>query len=133
MKRIFFAIVLVFAFMLTMMSCGGRQSVIRTEIAAAKQLCPKYMGEGMTLTDLELDGSYVIYHIKYDLCSILADDPATLDIMKAAMIQSLQSQGDISAAKFVSALKEEGIGIVYHIYSDDGSSPVDIKIEADEL
>lgn len=135
MKKCLLLLVATIVLFFTVTSCvsNSPRAIIQAEVAGANRICPQNMGGGLTLINLEFPGRYVVYNFKGTEDMIFMQDKVTPE-MKNNIIETLRSQAqyDKSVERFISALKKEGIGIIYHYYNGQ-SSVMDVVIEARDL
>lgn len=110
--------------------------VIRTFMKHSKSALPIEMTEGMTITDIYLQGSYLFYQVECDdnIISVYelsnnADDAHSIMINYFYTMAS----NDDDFAIFISALIEKHMGICYRCVSDESGNYFDIKIKYSEL
>ena len=115
-------------------SCAkSPREIIQAEVSAANRSCPQPIVGGLTLTKIDFDGNYVVYSCEGTDEMYFSQDFVTPEI-KEQLLQTLQArvQSDASAEKFIEALKEENVGIIYHYYNSLDMM-MDVTIEASDL
>ena len=102
----------------------------------ANAKCPMEAGNGLTLSKVSNEGFYIIYCLKGKEGVHYFNQSMVTDELRQQTIEALKlnMKAEVQFAKFVDALKSEGIGIIYHYYvpGENGSS-MDVVIESSQL
>ena len=119
--------------LLSVSSCNNPQVIIQSQVTAINRTCPIEFGNGLTLASVENDGRYIVYNFKGP-DGMYFNQTNVTDEMKNQIVQTLnmQAQSDKETDKLLSALKESGVGIIYHYYGDS-ESVMDVIIESSDL
>lgn len=114
-------------------ACNSSEMIIQKEVAGTKLQCPMEMGSGLKLVDIEYTGLYVTYYFKGDDSMYSFSKDLVTEAMKEQLVKELWSKAasDANVAKFMNALKEKHVGIIYHYFTD--SSVMDVIIEPSKL
>ena len=130
-KKYLTALVAVFMVMLT--SCDSSEVFIQAQTQAANMQCPMTLGAGLTMVSVEYNGPYVVYNVQGDESMYLFNQDLATDAMKDQIANQLRAQAalDKNVAKFIKALKEKNVGVIYHYFTD--SSVMDVVVEPNRL
>ena len=114
-------------------SCNPAETIINANVNVANAQCPIDLGSGLKTTSLEYTGLYVIYNVQGDDTMYSFSQANATEEIKAQLIASLQSQAmiDDGVRKFIKALREKGVGVIYHYFTS--STVLDVVIESYEL
>lgn len=114
-------------------SCNPAETIINANVKVANAQCPIDLGSGLKTTSLEYTGLYVIYNVQGDDTMYSFSQANATEEIKAQLIASLQSQAmiDDGVRKFIKALREKGVGVIYHYFTS--STVMDVVIESYEL
>lgn len=114
-------------------SCNPAETIINANVKVANAQCPIDLGSGLKTTSLEYTGLYVIYNVQGDDTMYSFSQANATEEIKAQLIASLQSQAmiDDGIRKFIKALREKGVGVIYHYFTS--STVMDVVIESYEL
>ena len=130
-KSIIMTAIAAVCFMLT--SCSPAETIINANVKVANAQCPIDLGSGLKTTSLEYTGLYVIYNVQGDDTMYSFSQANATEEIKEQLIASLQSQAmiDDGVRKFIKALREKGVGVIYHYFTS--STVMDVVIESYEL
>lgn len=130
-KKYLAALAAVFMVMLT--SCDSSEVFIQAQTQAANMQCPMSLGSGLTMVSVEYNGPYVVYNVQGDESMYLFSQDLATDAMKDQIANTLRAQAalDKNVAKFIKALKEKHVGVIYHYYTD--SSAMDVVVYPSRL
>lgn len=110
--------------------------VIRSVLSEIKSSLPIEMANGMTITNVYVQGSYLFYRIECDdnFISVydLADNMDEAHDNVLYFISTMVSNDD-NFALMIAALVEKRMGICYRYVSDVSGDYLDIKIKYSEL
>ncbi len=114
-------------------SCNPAETIINANVKVANAQCPIDLGSGLKTTSLEYTGLYVIYNVQGDDTMYSFSQANATEEIKEQLIASLQSQAmiDDGVRKFIKALREKGVGVIYHYFTS--STVMDVVIESYEL
>lgn len=114
-------------------SCNPAETIINANVKVANAQCPIDLGSGLKITSLEYTGLYVIYNVQGDDTMYSFSQANATEEIKEQLIASLQSQAmiDDGVRKFIKALREKGVGVIYHYFTS--STVMDVVIESYEL
>lgn len=122
--------------MFAVSSCSADQQLDR-EIKAYKAQLPMYVGEGMTISDIENDGSYLVYTADYNESGFeipaIKDYPEVTDVMKQAIAQELFSSNNAEVKKLFELLREANLGVKYKIVGERTGDTLELVFEPDEI
>lgn len=114
-------------------SCNPAETIINANVKVANAQCPIDLGSGLKTTSLEYTGLYVIYNVQGDDAMYSFSQANATEEIKKQLIASLQSQAitDDGVRKYIKALREKGVGVIYHYFTS--STVMDVVIESYEL
>ena len=114
-------------------SCNPAETIINANVKVANAQCPIDLGSGLKTTSLEYTGLYVIYNVQGDDTMYSFSQANATEEIKEQLIASHQSQAmiDDGVRKFIKALREKGVGVIYHYFTS--STVMDVVIESYEL
>ena len=134
-KRLLLALVATLS-LLSVSSCDLSEKIIELGVQQAKATCPKDIGDGLTMADVQYSGGYVTYVYQ---CDAYMYDYDTMMVYKEeskeSILEELMGQAEIDkdVEAFLSALRKSQIGLIYQYYVSSNDTPVEIQIEYDEL
>lgn len=122
---------------LVMTSCGPEYK-LEFAIGAASADCPIYLGDGITMTDIDSEGNNVVY-----TCIVDESDSETLvsdmnnhvvrSVAKESILSSLVNNPNPDMNEFINLVKEAKYNIVYRYIGSLSNEKVDIVIYPHEL
>lgn len=109
------------------------EEMLQTQVKLTKNQMPLTIEKGLTITDINIKGLYVVYDVEVDedLYSVETMSENADDI-KASMMENLKTD-DVSMRTFVKACKTANRGIAYCYIGNNSGEKCLIKIKADEL
>lgn len=126
MKTIFYFAAIVAICIIVFSSCDSADKVIRSEVKATNSLCPLAMGNGLIMTSVYYDEKNVTFNIQsYDSIHPFNQGLVT-NTMKRKFINELKekSNEDENFNRFINALEELNVRIIYHYYTSDSKMDV---------
>jgi hypothetical protein len=92
-----------------------------------------YLDDGLTITEIEYTGNYVIYYCEGDDMMYEFSQDLVTSALKDEMIGTLRLQAltNSDAEEFMQTLRDAKVGIIYHYFTS--SSSMDVVIEYTEL
>ncbi|MCQ2316725.1 MAG: hypothetical protein MJZ85_08620 [Bacteroidales bacterium] len=128
-------LLLFFAIVALLTSCNSvTEAYLEADVSASNKQCPMSMGNGLTMTKIEKDSNYVIYHVEGDSDLYqFSNDLVTEDLKNHMVSETLSNaKNNASVKKFVDALIKLHIGVVYHYYTSSGST-MDVVLESERF
>jgi hypothetical protein len=106
---------------------------LETAVKSLNQECPMYLDDGLTITEIEYTGNYVIYYCEGDDMMYEFSQDLVTSALKDEMIGTLRLQAltNSDAEEFMQTLRDAKVGIIYHYFTS--SSSMDVVIEYTEL
>ena len=112
-------------------ACNPAETIIKASIAAVNTQCPVQVDDGVTITSMEYEDSYLIYNIYFDDPACFTEEMA--DELKESIVTSLreQAEADANTAKLFESLKKIDAGMIFHLSSS--LSTIDIILSPSEV
>lgn len=109
-------------------------------IETAKEMksgLPEDWGDGLTLTDVFIDGNYLCYKVRTDesviTMALLKKAKAEGSDLEDSILEELGSSNDAAQILFTKYLKESGMGIKYIYYGKKPSDSVTITVSPEMI
>lgn len=130
MKKLFIALVL--SFMCISGFAQDARTLIKNEVSATNMYCPMTIGQGLSMTKVELTDDNVVYYYQGD-DNLYSFSQEMAGPAKASAIEALHLQEKSMPAmtEFLKNLRAAKIGIIYRY--ETSSTSMDVVIPYDEL
>lgn len=107
--------------------------MLEAQIRLAKHQMPMKIEKGMSITDVNLKGIYVVYDVEVDESMYSVDAlKENADAIKTEVTKNL-SGNDVSMKEFVQTCKKAGKGIAYCYVGNRSGDKCVVKVRAEEL
>ncbi|MBP5515640.1 MAG: hypothetical protein J6X86_01700 [Bacteroidales bacterium] len=127
MRKLIFFLPLIFLF-----SCS-HNTELKQEVAAANELLPKQIGNGIVADSLFLTNDEVVYQVVVD-DSYYYDEDLSVDEQKDRISQIIKGSWTLDDNKqFKTRIKTAGMGVRYHIKMKNSDDVFDVVISNDAV
>lgn len=115
-----------------LLSCS-HNTELKQEIAAANELLPKQIGNGIVADSLSLTDDEVVYHVVVD-DSYYYDEDLSVDEQEERLSQIIKGSWALDDNKQLkSRIKSAGLGVRYHIKMKNSDYSFDVCISNDAV